>query len=210
MQRRHFELLLFIAGEAALFVPWYAFLYVAGYNLQLSGIIYQVYTYISPLALIPVIYYDRDLRRAALNTLKSKDVFIFIGSLFVMGYLWGLRGYNISALIYPPAIIEEINFRLVVNNFFAKFTNRGQATVIQALLFMVFYFNYLIFEPHGWQGIFAPLFAIDMFMMGILYGAIYYLRKNIYLDLAVHNTLYDVAFLLPASLGWIPYVMLGT
>lgn len=207
MQRRQYEILFFISVEAVIFSLYYLFLYFI-HNLALAGLIYSVYEYGSPVLLALLIYYDRDLRKAALTTLKSKDVFLFIAAIFVWGYIFALKGFSLLSLFYAPAIIDEINFRLVVTNFFGKFTNRSYSTIIQAAMFMSLYANYIVFEPQGFPGLYAPLYLLDMFMMGILYGAIYYVRKNIYLDITLHNTLYVLSFIVPSSLAWIPYIML--
>lgn len=211
MRRLLYEILFFTAVEGFIFATYYLFLYfVVSAELGIAGSVYKIYEYGSPVLLAILIYYDPDLRKAAINTLKSKEVFIFIAALFVWGYVFALNGFSLMSLIYAPAIIDEINFRLVATTFMAKFMNRGTATIIQAFMFMSLYANYLFFEPAGYPGLYAPLYLIDMFMMGILYGALYYLRKNIYLDMILHNSLYVLSYIIPSYLAVIPYVMLPT
>lgn len=207
MQRLHYEILFFTSVEATIFALYYLFLYF-NWDLAVSGLLYTLYEYGSPVLLALLVYYDKDLRKAALQTLQSKDVFFLIAAVFVWGYIFALRGFSLMSLIYAPAVIDEINFRLVATSFFSKFTNKSAATVIQAAMFMSLYANYIVFEPGGFPGLYAPLYLLDMFMMGILYGAIYYIRKNIYLDIVLHNSLYVASFIVPASLAWIPYIML--
>ncbi len=209
MRRLLYEILFFIGVEGFIFSTFYLFLYyVVTSNISLAGSVYMAYEYGSPALLVLLIYYDHDLREAALKMLRSKEVFLLIGAIFVWGYIFALYGFSLQSLFYAPAIIDEINFRLVATNFFSKFSNRGASTVIQATMFSALYANYLLFEPQGYPGLYAPLYLIDMFMMGILYGALYFLRKNIYLDVILHNSLYILSYIVPMSLAWIPYVML--
>lgn len=208
MQRRLYEILFFVSVEAVIFALYYLFLYFVPISLYVSNKLYITYEYGTPLLLGLFIWHDRDLRKAALLTLKSKDVFFLIAAIFIWGYVFALNGISPANIFYAPAIIDEINFRLVVTNFFKKFTKAGTATIIQAFMFMMLYANYIVFEQGGFPGIYTPLFLVDMFMMGILYGAIYFVRKNVYLDIVLHNTLYVLSYIVPASLAVIPYVML--
>lgn len=209
MERRHLELILFIMTELFVFSTWFLFLYFVG-NTYVSEILYELNIYLSPIVLILISIYDRDLRNALMKPARSKDVFLLITVLTVWGFVFAYYGDNPIGMFYLPAIAEEINFRLVIFNFLRKYIPEFPSLLIQAFLFMIFYSNYIIFEPSGWPGIQLPIYLLDMMVMGIIYGAIYYIRGNIYIDIAVHNTLFDLILVLPAFLGFIPYTMLPT
>lgn len=207
MQSRLIEILAFAAVESSIFALYYLVLYF-NWNLAIAGSLDMLYDYGVPVLLVIFIYLDRDLRVAGISALKSKQVFLFIGAVFVWGYIFALNNLSLLSLFYAPAIIDEINFRFVATNFFRKYTGIAPAIVIQAVMFMALYANYAVFEPASIPGLFLPLYLIDMFMMGILYGAIYYVTKNIYVDMILHNSLYILSYVVPVSLAWIPYVML--
>lgn len=211
MRLLHYEIALFITVESVIFFLWYSFLYF-NWDLALSGTLYTIYTYLSPVLLvffIAFLYrYDEELKEVILQQVRSRDVFIFIGVIFVWLYIFSLHGYGLSSLFYAPAIIDEICFRFVMIIFLGKFMNRALAITAQSAFYTLFYLNYLFFEPGGWIGLYAPLYVLDIFMMGILYGGIYFLRKNIYIDLALHNSLYDLVYFVPPVPWWIPYIML--
>lgn len=207
MQNRLIDTLAFAAVEGSVFALYYLILYF-NFDLSVAGNLDLLYEYGVPVLLVVYIYLNHDLRDAGLATLKSKHVFLFIAAVSVWWYVFALNKLSLMSLFYAPAIIDEINFRLVVTNFFRKYTGITPAIIIQAVMFMALYANYAFFEPASIPGLFFPLYLVDMFMMGILYGAIYYVTRNIYLDTILHNSLYILSYVVPISLAWIPYVML--
>ncbi|MCL4335122.1 MAG: CPBP family intramembrane metalloprotease [Candidatus Thermoplasmatota archaeon] len=209
MERRLLEIIFFVLAETFIFSTWFLFLFFVR-RTGVSEVLYELNIYLSPVLLIFLSCYDLDLRKALMNTLRSKDVFILIAAFTVWGFIFAYYGENAIGMFYLPAIAQEINFRLVIFNFLRKYMSDFPAVILQALLFMVFYSNYVIFEPEGWPGIQLPIYLIDMLIMGIIYGALYYIRKSIYIDIILHNSLFDLILVLPAFLGFIPYTMLPT
>ncbi|MFG1520040.1 MAG: CPBP family glutamic-type intramembrane protease [Thermoplasmataceae archaeon] len=203
------SLILFLGSEMFIFFLFYGFLAYAR-NSVISAIFYDTYIYLSPLLLVIMILFIPSLRSKLPRVLGSKDMFILFFVVVAWIYVWGLRRINPLYLFYPIAFIDEINFRYVATEFISVYTGRSKAIIIQAFLFMLLYSSYLVFESGGYPGYYALLYLVDMFSMGILYGAIYFVRNNIYIDIALHLSLFAMIPILPAYLGWIPYSMLPT
>ncbi|MCL4451702.1 MAG: hypothetical protein M1327_03635 [Candidatus Thermoplasmatota archaeon] len=209
MQAGKRTFILFLLTEAVVYLLFYSFL---GFMLHpnLSATLYYLYLLIVPLLLIITIGSDHALVKNALRNIESKDWTVFVTALFIWGYIFAFNKFSPFDMFYGIAIIDEINFRFLVFNMLSRYIRREYAVVIQAVLFMLLYMNYIIFEPGGYPGLYAPLYVVDMFSMGILYGVLAYLRGSIYLDLIIHLSLFDMVYFSPPIPGWIPYVMLPT
>lgn len=203
------SLILFVGSEVFLFFLFYGFLAFVK-NTELSATFYNLYIYLSPVLLAVMVIFIPSLRSGLSRVLGSKDLFILFFVVVVWIYIWGLHHISPTYLFYPIAFIDEINFRYVITDFTSSYTGKPKAIIVQAVLFMLLYSSYLIFESQGYPGFYALLYLVDMFSMGILYGAIYFVRKNIYMDVAIHLSLFAMIPIIPAYLGWIPYSMLPT
>ncbi len=179
-------------------------------NTGLAGMFYGFYVYLSPVLLVGLSFTDPRLRDRVTSLIVSRDAFILVAAFIVWGTVWLYLGLSPWGILFPYAFIDELNFRFVVQNKVSEYLGNGRAVVVQSIAFTALYSSYVIFESSGYPGLFLPLFFVDMFGMGVLYGALYYLRKNIYWDVAVHLSLYAMIPLLPAYLGFIPYSMLPT
>lgn len=206
-QNYRFNLFLFLASEAVIF---FFFFSILGYRKVIA---FDLYVGITPALLILQIYLNDDLRKTVRQLLLSKDIIIFLSVLTIWVYIFALQkldiGYIFSTLYYP-VILEELNFRFVVINSLKRWISFPRAVIIQAFLYAFFYSSYLIFEPHSYPGIYGPLFVVDMISMGLLYGAIFFIRKNLYIDLSIHLSLWVMAAVLPPLFAWIPYTMAPT
>ncbi len=202
-------LILFLLTEAVVYLLFYLFL---AFLLQpsLSATLYYLYLFIVPLLLVATIASDHGLLRDAVRSIENKDWALLVTAIFVWAYIFALNKFSPFDIFYGIAIIDEINFRFLVFGILSRYVRREYAVIIQAVMFMLLYLNYLLIEPAAYPGLYAPLYVVDMFSMGILYGVLAYLRRSIYLDLILHLSLFDMVYFSPPIPGWIPYLMLPT
>lgn len=209
MQTRKRTFILFLLTETIVFLLFYLVLAFLT-QLPLSATMYYLYLSVVPIMLIITIASDHELVENAIKNIESRDWPLLVTALFIWGYIFAFNKFSPFDIFYGIAIIDEINFRFLMLNMLSRYVRREYAVIIQAALFMLLYMNYVIFEYKGYPGIYAPLYVIDIFSMGILYGAIAYLRKSIYIDLIIHLSLFDVIYFTPPVPYWIPYVLGGT
>lgn len=192
---------LFIVAEAVIFALFYLF--------QVNVIFYYLYLGVTPLIFFLVSYYSDDIRKDLFKTLLHKDSIIFFSALFLWLFLYAASHNGplyVFETAYYPVFLEEFNFRFILLYLLKRRYALGQAIVLQGILYALFYSSFLLFYPTGFPGIFSELFFIDNFSMAILYGFIYYFRKNFYIPATIHMSLYLVSVFLPASLGWFPQI----
>jgi membrane protease YdiL (CAAX protease family) len=198
------ETVLFVFMQLIIFVLFY--LSLSAY----ADIFFYLYLGIAPVIFIILISKIRILRENAVRSLASKDMIIFfsvmVDWLFMYPILHQYAPYVVE-ISYYPVILEEINFRFIIARYIGKFTGLRKATVYQALLFALFYLSVPIMEPGSYPGIYLPLFIFDTFGIGLVYGALYYIRKNIYLSASLHLALYALSPIVPAGWGFIPYTL---
>lgn len=198
------ETLLFVFMQIIIFVLFY--LSLSPY----AEIFFYLYMGIAPVIFIILISKIRVLREDVVKSLASKDMIIFFSVmvlwLFVYPILHQYTPYVIE-ISYYPVILEEINFRFIIARYIGKFTGLRKATIFQAVLFAVFYLSVPIMEPNSYPGIYLPLFIFDTFGIGLVYGALYYIRKNIYMSASLHLALYALSPIVPAGWGFIPYTL---
>lgn len=198
------ETVLFVFMQLIIFVMFY--LSMSAY----ADIFFYLYIGITPVIFIILISKIRILRENAVKSLASKDMIIFFSVMVIWLFLYPiLHQYApyVVEISYYPVILEEINFRFIIARFIGKFTGLRKATVYQAILFAVFYLSVPIMEPGSYPGIYLPLFIFDTFGIGLVYGAFYYIRKNIYLSASLHLALYALSPIVPAGWGFIPYTL---
>lgn len=190
-----------ILSEAAIFAMFYL--------IHVSVIIYYVYLGATPVLFILMSYYIEGIRKTLQKNLLHKDSIVFFSAITIWLFVFAATRNHplyVFETAYYPVFLEEFNFRFVLIQLLRYRFTTGQSIVFQAILYAVFYGSFLLFLSQGYPGIFAELFIIDNFSMAILYGVIYYFRKNFYLPMTLHLSLYLIGEFLPASLGWIPYV----
>lgn len=200
---------LFILTELVAFGLYYGFL-AAVHNTPESGGLYTLYLIIVPVLIGVTILQDTEIRNVLIGCLTRKDWIIFVAALFVWGYLFALHGFSPLYMFYELAFIDEFNFRFLVPTVLSHYISREMSVLVQALLFTALYANYIVFEPAAYPGLYAPLYLISIFAMGIIYGTVAYLRRNFYLDLVIHQSLYDIIYFSPPIPGWIAYSFLPT
>ena len=172
-------------------------------------LVFHIYIFTAPVIIIVLIWLIPELRKKVKSLLVSKDLIIFVAVLAIWLYAYDVQHIGVSSVfsfLYYPVILEELNFRFIVIEFLKNYTSDGKAIICQALMYTLFYASFVIFYPNGYPGLYAPLFILDNFAMAIIYGAIYYLRKNIYLTTALHLSFYLLLVFLPLDLGWLGYV----
>lgn len=179
------------------------------YLIQVGTLFYYLYLGVLPLLFILIGYYVKDVRSVIARTLLHKDSIIFYTALMIWLFLLAATHNGplyVFETAYYPVFLEEFNFRFILIQFLRRRFSLGRSVVIQSAMYAAFYASFLIFYPSGYPGIFTELFILDNFSMALVYGAIYYFRKNFYIPATLHLSFYLIDIFLPASLGWLPYV----
>ncbi len=179
------------------------------YLIQLGTLYYYVYIGLTPLLFLLSSVYFKDVRGLIYKVLLNKDLIILISAIFIWLFIFAATNNGplyVFETAYYPVFLEQFNFRFLIITFLRRRFSFGQSIVIQGVLYSIFYASYIFFYPTGYPGAFLELFIIDNFSMAIVYGVLYYFRKNFYLAATLHLSLYLISVFLPASLGWIPEV----
>ncbi len=179
------------------------------YLIQVGVLFYYLYLGLTPMLFVLASYYVPDIRRELYSVLLHKDSIIFFSLMAIWLFLYAATKNGplyVFETAYYPVFIEEFNFRFILLILLRRKFAPGQSVVIQAVLYAIFYSSFLLFYPSGYPGVFLELFLFDNFSMAILYGFIYYFRKNFYIPASIHMSLYLISVFLPASLGWIPQI----
>jgi len=196
---------LFIMLELLFFALFYF-----SQDSSIDGVlVFHLYIIIAPVIIVTLIFLIPQIKRITKKTFISKDMVIFISVLSLWIYIYAVKDIGISSIfsfLYYPVLLEELNFRFVVIEFLKHYTSEGKAVVIQAIMYMIFYSSFVIFYHAGYPGLYAPIFVLDNFAMAMIYGAIYYLRKNLYIPLSIHLSFYLLLVFLPLEFGWLGYV----
>lgn len=184
-------------------------------NLYLVNDAWPFYLYIGlfPIILFYLVYISDHARKMLKTVFLSKDLIIFLVVISVWFYIYALEkislGYIFSTL-YFPVLIEELNFRFVITEYLTEVTTFARAVVLQAILYTLLYSSYLVVLPGAYPGLYGPFFFIDMLSVGLIYGVVYYLRRNLYIDISFHLSLWLMAGIIPYLLIWIPYTFAPT
>lgn len=198
---------IFILLEIVLFALFYL-------NLAIESTLpFYLYVGLFPLILFYLVFISKNLREKLRTVFLSKDMMIFFTVLIIWIFVYAFEkisiGYAFSTL-YFPVLIEELNFRFLITEYLTEKIALSRAVVIQAILYTALYASYLIVLPGSYPGLYGPLFIIDMLSVGLIYGAVYYLRRNLYIDISFHLTLWLMAAIVPQALVWIPYTFAPT
>lgn len=208
MLTRKSRFAVFFLAEGLLFALFYLNLYFTDSTLP-----FYLYVGLSPVFFFILTYISDVTRKKAMELLLSKDMVIFIGVISAWVYIYALAKLPIPyvfSTLYFPVLIEEVNFRFIITNYLTEIMNLPRAVVIQAFLYTFLYASYIIVLPGSYPGLYAPFFIIDMLSVGLIYGGIYYFRKNLYIDISVHLSLWLMAAVIPYLLVWIPYTFAPT
>lgn len=194
--------------EALIFILFYLNL-----GITSSDVPFYLYIGLFPLIAFFLVYISPGAKKDLRHLLVSKDMVVLISVIVVWVYIYELENLPVSYIfstLYFPVLIDEINFRFIVTSYVSEKIGMGKAVVVQALLFTLLYSGYLIILPGSYPGPYAPLFVIDMVAVGLIYGAVYYLRRNLYIDISTHLSLWLMAAVIPYLLVWIPYTFAPT
>lgn len=164
---------------------------------------------LTPVLFVIMSYFLADVKISLKQVFLSKDIVIFISVLSAWLYIYAITRSGtdyVFQTLYYPAFLEEFNFRFLIVRFLSKYIGVGRSVIIQAVVYAAVYSSFLVYSPAGYPGLYSFFFVADNFAMSCIYGGIYYLRKNIYIDLSLHLSLYVMDVFLPASLGWLAYV----
>ncbi|OWP56222.1 MAG: hypothetical protein B2I17_06975 [Thermoplasmatales archaeon B_DKE] len=196
----------------ALFIAFEIIIFALFFGSYLIGqeFLYYLYLGLTPFFLLILIYLRGDLKKNLSRLILSRDLIILLVVITAWFYLYAVYRDSLSYLavvLYVPVLLEELNFRYVIITYLAPIFRGGMAVIIQAVLYVAFYSIVLITYPAGYPGILSEFFLMDMFSIGLIYGSIYFLRKNIYIDMAIHFSLWAMIPFTPAWLIWLPYSM---
>lgn len=208
MFTRRTRLVVFSFLEIILFALFYINLYFVD-----SIATFYLYIGLAPVFFFILVYISDVTRKKLRELLVSKDLVIFLAVLSFWIYVYALKKLSlpyIFSTLYFPVLVEEVNFRFIITNYLTEVTNLSRAVVIQAFLYTILYSSYLIVLPGSYPGLYAPMFVVDMLSVGLIYGGVYYFRKNLYIDFSVHLSLWLMAAVIPYLLVWIPYTFAPT
>lgn len=198
------NLIIFFLLEAAIFGLFYSFLAFS------SPPIFYIYTGILPVIFAYLIYTNGNLKKRLKELFLSKDVFILVIALTAWVYVYAFLHLGVLYVfetLYVPVFLEEFNFRFIFVRALDSHIGLPRAIIVQSFAYAAFYACYLVFEPGSYPGLYALFYVADMVAIGIIYGVIYLLRKNIYIDMAIHLSLWTMIAVIPNALVWIPYTM---
>lgn len=208
MKSKRLRHALFFLFEAILFSLFYLTLWIKN-----SALPFYLYIGLFPIFMFFLVYWSDNARSKLRTLLVSKDMIFFFIVLSAWIYIYALEKVSIPfvfSILYFPVLIEELNFRFIIMEYVSEYVGPSRAVIIQAISYMLLYAGYLVFLPGSYPGIYAPLYIIDMLSMGLVYGAVYYVRKNLYIDMSVHLSLWLMAEVIPYLLVWIPYTLAPT
>ncbi|MCL5786448.1 MAG: hypothetical protein M1151_07295 [Candidatus Thermoplasmatota archaeon] len=208
-QRR--MILVFVLGEAAAFILYFVFVYLAtSGSVANAASIYILYLVFIVLFAGYVSLTDSDLRKSLTDLVASKDMAILMIAVAAWILIFAVfRQDTYQLLLYFPAYLDEINFRFVIQRKLTGYVGKEKAVLAQALAFTLFYSSFTVFEQAGYPWPYNLLDLLDTFSMGILYGIIYYFRRNVYGDIALHLSFLGLSYMaqyMPLSFYWIPYI----
>lgn len=201
MKRSLLEWALFLSSESLILGLFF--------NISRGIIIFDLYMTITPVCFFIMSYCLGEVKVSLRQALLNRDLVIFISILSIWLYVYAITRNGpdyVFQTLYYPAFLEEFNFRFLIIRFLSRYVGLGRSIVIQAAIYAAVYSNFLVYSPAGYPGMYSFFFVADNFAMSIIYGAIYYLRRNIYFDLTIHLSLYVMDVFLPASMGWLAYV----
>lgn len=117
----------------------------------------------------------------------------------IIDYRWGS---TIPLIFVTPVIVEEFNFRYLLQRIFLKRFSPYIAIFLQAILYSLYYAKYAIAAG----GVAYPLpyniiLVTSMFGMGLLYGILAKFSKNFFLPSTVHLILWSLFPWLPAAIA---------
>ncbi len=208
MLSKRLRMSVFTLLELLLFLLFYINLYITGSSLP-----FYLYIGLFPPIFFILVYLSDTTRKKLRELVISKDIVIFLAVISFWIYVYALDKLPIPYIfstLYFPVLIEELNFRFVITNYLTEVMSLPRAVVVQAFLYTLLYSSYIIVLPGSYPGPYAPLFVIDMLSVGLIYGAVYYFRKNLYIDISFHLSLWLMAAVIPYLLVWIPYTFAPT
>lgn len=198
------ELIIFLLLETAIFGLFYSFLAFS------SSILFYVYESTLPIIFAYFLFRNDSMKGSIRELLLSKDVLVLIIALAVWLYIYAFLHLGVLYIfntLYVPVFLEEFNFRFIVVKALDVHIGLPKAVIVQSFAYAAYYGCYLFFEPGSYPGLYAFFYIADMVAIGVIYGVIYLLRKNIYIDMAVHLSLWAMIAVIPSALIWIPYTM---
>lgn len=99
----------------------------------------------------------------------------------------------IPVLLVVPALLEEFNFRYVVQRLILRRVAPYGAVILQSLVFTLYYSRYtLVDHGAGFPFPYNLLFLSSVFGMGLVYGMLSKVTKNFILPTAVHFALWTL------------------
>ncbi len=186
-----------VAMFAAFFVASYVFVITNIFAMYGASIVIGVLT-------IPVtaILYRKEV---ASDFSASLIYFIvLVASLVAMIFLVSIIDPNwgrfIPGMFITPVLIEEFNFRYLLQRFFLNRLSPYSAVFIQAIIYSVYYSRYLVSGP-GFPFPYNIMLITSMLGMGLLYGLLSKISKNFFLPATIHIALLSLLPWLPPAIA---------
>lgn len=111
----------------------------------------------------------------------------FIGLIIVWEFIDPSWAVVIPYIFIVPVLIEEFNFRYLLQRLLLRKINPYSAVLMQALVYVVYYSKYVVADNGaGFPFPYNLSMILSVFGMGIAYGILSKLTKNFLLPTSVH------------------------
>lgn len=123
-------------------------------------------------------------------------LFFFISIIY---YRWGS---TIPAILVTPVLVEEFNFRYLLQRILLRKYSPYIVVFFQAVLYSLYYSKYVV--AGGGAGFPFPynlIMVTSMFGMGLMYGLLAKVSKNFFLPATLHLTIWSIVPWLPAAIA---------
>jgi len=117
----------------------------------------------------------------------------------IIDYRWGS---TIPAIFITPVLIEEFNFRYLLQRILLRKYSPYAVVLFQAILYSVYYSKYAV--AGGGSGYPFPynlILVSSMFGMGLMYGLLAKISRNFFLPATIHLLIWSVFPWLPPAIA---------
>jgi len=182
----------------------FAILVLFMYLFTLSNLLLFYYSAVFfGLSSIPLTYFfyrreiAEDMKYAMVQVALLFIAFFSIFSFFlVVDRNWAI---NLPVLFFVPVLVEEFNFRYVLQRILLRSINRYGALLIQAVLYVLYYSRYVVADNGaGYPFPYNLLMLFSVTGMALIYGLLAAKTKNFIASTTLHFVIWGLFPLLAA------------
>ncbi|MHB1440587.1 MAG: hypothetical protein ACYCSO_05980 [Cuniculiplasma sp.] len=154
-------------------------------------------------ALIILAIYGANGKRILQGVISVKWGLFLVTVIFIWTYIVLVMKLGLTEVkylfesLYYPAFFEQVIFAMIGIETFSLYLRRGTSIILSAIFYEAYYFVVLINALPGFPGIYAPLFVLDSFAIGLIYIGIYALSKSVYAAMALEISLIMMIVFIP-------------